>query len=166
MEFHLTKCKTDKSIYVNRLNPNQKLAAKLVWQLNLSGADRSQRILRVAAKNHIEHVHSQGRVFNDRSVLYKYINPNLVAVATIGPDAIHKCKLRCEMVLLSGNWEFIEMCFVSPRYIARAPDRRGRRLDRLLDGASTSARAAAYCPLGELAGLFVLQRQSATHGNQ
>lgn len=62
-----------------------------MWQLNLSGADKSQHIVRVATKNHIEHVHSQGRVFNDRSVLYKYINPNLVAVATIGPDAIHKC---------------------------------------------------------------------------
>lgn len=42
-------------------------------------------------KSTIEHVHSQGRVLNDRSVLYKYINPNLVAVATQGPDSIHKC---------------------------------------------------------------------------
>lgn len=43
-------------------------------------------------KSEIEHVHSQGRVLSDRSVLYKYINPNLVAVATQGPDPIHKCK--------------------------------------------------------------------------
>lgn len=28
----------------------------------------------------------------DRSVLYKYINPNLIAVTTEGPDNIHKCE--------------------------------------------------------------------------
>lgn len=30
-----------------------------------------------------EHVHSQGRVLGDRSVLYKYSNPNLVAIAAL-----------------------------------------------------------------------------------
>lgn len=49
-------------------------------------------------KSSIEHVHSQGRVLNDRSVLYKYINPNLVAIATQGPDSIHKCKLGLFLV--------------------------------------------------------------------
>ena len=34
-----------------------------------------------------EHVHSQGRVLGDRSVLYKYLNPNLVAIVTEGEDA-------------------------------------------------------------------------------
>jgi len=33
-----------------------------------------------------EHVHSQGIVLEDRSVLYKYLNPNLVAVIAEGED--------------------------------------------------------------------------------
>ena len=33
-----------------------------------------------------EHVHSQGRVLGDRSVLYKYLNPNLVVVTTEGEE--------------------------------------------------------------------------------
>lgn len=33
-----------------------------------------------------EHVHSQGRVLGDRSVLYKYSNPNLVAAAIQNAD--------------------------------------------------------------------------------
>jgi len=36
--------------------------------------------------NCAEHVHSQGIVLEDRSVLYKYLNPNLVAVVTEGED--------------------------------------------------------------------------------
>lgn len=66
------------------------LVTRQVWEVNVGGAGGAQRIVRLASKNRIEHVHSQGRVFNDRSVLYKYINPNLVAVATIGPDVVHK----------------------------------------------------------------------------
>ena len=33
-----------------------------------------------------EHVHSQGRVLGDRSVLYKYINPNLAVIVAEGED--------------------------------------------------------------------------------
>ena len=29
-----------------------------------------------------EHVHAQALVLGDRSVLYKYLNPNLIAIAT------------------------------------------------------------------------------------
>lgn len=35
----------------------------------------------------LERVHSQGKVLGDRSVLYKYSNPNLVAVASV--DSTH-----------------------------------------------------------------------------
>lgn len=63
-----------------------------IWGINVGGAGNIQKITNIAMKSSIEHVHSQGRVLNDRSVLYKYINPNLVAVATQGPDSIHKCK--------------------------------------------------------------------------
>lgn len=68
------------------------LQTRPIWQVNVSGSGGAHRIVRLAAKNQLERVHSQGRVFNDRSVLYKYVNPNLVAVATIGPDAVHKCE--------------------------------------------------------------------------
>lgn len=70
----------------------QKLRAIPTWKVNLGGPSNTQKIIEVAVKNPIEHVHSQGRVLADRSVLYKYINPNLIAVATHGPDTIHKCE--------------------------------------------------------------------------
>jgi len=44
----------------------------------------------VVVFNGTEHVHSQGIVLEDRSVLYKYLNPNLVAVITEGEDSQHK----------------------------------------------------------------------------
>jgi hypothetical protein len=37
-----------------------------------------------------EHVHSQGRVLGDRSVLYKYLNPNMVVVTTQGEEQVQK----------------------------------------------------------------------------
>jgi hypothetical protein len=68
----------------------QKLIASRVWEIKLS--PDSQRITAAVSKNPIEKVHSQGRVLGDRSVLYKYINPNLVAVVTQGSDPVHKRK--------------------------------------------------------------------------
>ena len=41
----------------------------------------------LATKNLLELVHSQGKVLGDRRVLYKYLNPNLIAVGTeVTPD--------------------------------------------------------------------------------
>jgi len=37
-----------------------------------------------------EHVHSQGIVLADRSVLYKYLNPNLAVVVAEGVDSASK----------------------------------------------------------------------------
>uniref|UniRef100_A0AAG5CQR0 ER membrane protein complex subunit 1 n=1 Tax=Anopheles atroparvus TaxID=41427 RepID=A0AAG5CQR0_ANOAO len=77
------------------------------WQIDLSGAGKSQTIITCVGKSPIEHVHSQGRVMADRSVLYKYINPNLVAVATYGPDNIHKSILNVHLVdVVSGSIVF------------------------------------------------------------
>ncbi|XP_025909423.1 ER membrane protein complex subunit 1 isoform X1 [Nothoprocta perdicaria] len=45
-----------------------------------------QRIVTVKGKRSNEHVHSQGRVMGDRSVLYKSLNPNLLAVVTESTD--------------------------------------------------------------------------------
>lgn len=75
----------------------QQLNAIEIWKNNLSGFDNSQKITQIASKNPNEHVHSQGRVLNDRSVLYKYINPNLVAVVTQGTDNVYKCLLNISL---------------------------------------------------------------------
>lgn len=64
-----------------------------MWNVDLSGHSGDHKIVTVAAKNPIERVHSLGRVMPDRSVLYKYINPNLVAVFTQAADSIHKRRL-------------------------------------------------------------------------
>jgi type II secretory pathway component PulC len=73
----------------------QNLIASRVWEIKLSHG--SQRITAVISKSSIEKVHSQGRVLGDRSVLYKYINPNLVAVLTQGFDPVHKRKWLSEL---------------------------------------------------------------------
>ncbi|XP_035895864.1 ER membrane protein complex subunit 1 isoform X1 [Anopheles stephensi] len=84
-----------------------KLETIPTWQIDLSGASKSQQIIACEGKSPIEHVHSQGRVMADRSVLYKYINPNLVAIATTGPDNIHKYILNVHLVdVVSGSIVF------------------------------------------------------------
>lgn len=78
-----------------------------LWEVDLGGADQSQRVISVVAKNPHEHVHSQGRVLSDRSVLYKYINPNMVAVSTLGPHSIHKSVLNVYLIdVVSGTVVF------------------------------------------------------------
>jgi ER membrane protein complex subunit 1 len=65
--------------------------ASQVWELQLpEGEDRE--ILSVVSKNPAERVHSQGRVLADRSVMYKYINPNLISVVSQVSDLSHKCE--------------------------------------------------------------------------
>ncbi|XP_073989835.1 ER membrane protein complex subunit 1 isoform X2 [Rhodnius prolixus] len=56
-----------------------------IWKLNLP-----EKIECVVGKRLGERVHSQGRVLADRSVLYKYINPNLVVAVTHSQDPLHK----------------------------------------------------------------------------
>ncbi|EDV92916.1 GH19025 [Drosophila grimshawi] len=75
-----------------------------IWNVRLGGHNSEQQIISVAGKNPIEHVHSQGRVLGDRSVLYKYINPNLVAFVTQAPDAAHKSVLTLYLIdVVSGS---------------------------------------------------------------
>lgn len=77
------------------------------WTVNLGGTDNEQKITHVASKSAIERVHSQGRVLADRSVLYKYINPNLIAVVTEGTDSIHKYILNVYLIdVVSGSVVF------------------------------------------------------------
>ncbi|VDK48906.1 unnamed protein product [Gongylonema pulchrum] len=55
-----------------------------VWKVKL-GFSAEQKVVAVAAKPFHQKVHSAGRVLGNRSVLYKYVNPNLVAVASHDP---------------------------------------------------------------------------------
>lgn len=51
--------------------------------------------IRISSQPLAEHVHSVGRILGDRSVLYKYLNPNLVAAAVEHLDvANQKSELR------------------------------------------------------------------------
>ncbi|XP_069121270.1 ER membrane protein complex subunit 1-like [Argopecten irradians] len=61
------------------------ISADTVWSINLQ--KKQQSITNVVGKRVLEQVHSQGRVLGDRSVLYKYMNPNLVVVTTEGEES-------------------------------------------------------------------------------
>ncbi|XP_073827730.1 ER membrane protein complex subunit 1 isoform X1 [Musca autumnalis] len=89
---------------------NNQLTTLPLWNVDLSGHNGDHEIIAVASKNPIERVHSQGRVMPDRSVLYKYINPNLVAVFTQASDSIHKYLLNVYLVdVVSGSVVFSMM---------------------------------------------------------
>lgn len=58
-----------------------------------------------------EKVHSPGRVLADRSVLYKYVNPNLAVVTTQGYDHVTKSKSCCGLILKNVYFfSFIQRC--------------------------------------------------------
>ncbi|XP_069188557.1 ER membrane protein complex subunit 1 isoform X1 [Procambarus clarkii] len=65
-----------------------------VWTVSLGGGP----ITGVYGKLAYEKVHSPGRVLADRSVLYKYVNPNLAVVTTQGYDHINKNTLTLYLV--------------------------------------------------------------------
>ena len=54
-----------------------------LWRINLE----DESIVAIGAKLPGDHIHSHGKVLGDRSVLYKYLNPNLIGVVTTGQDA-------------------------------------------------------------------------------
>nr|CAD7428539.1 unnamed protein product [Timema monikensis] len=84
--------------YALTLSPSEHLLVTEVWKLHID-----QPTIEVVGKNPMERVHSQGRVLGDRSVLYKYVNPNLVAVVTQAPDPVHKYLLSIFLVdVVSG----------------------------------------------------------------
>ncbi|CAH1996992.1 unnamed protein product [Acanthoscelides obtectus] len=64
------------------------------WELQLQPA----KLVAVKTKHPNERVHSQGRVLPDRSVYYKYVNPNLIAVATVSDDPVHKHVLSVYLI--------------------------------------------------------------------
>jgi len=66
----------------------ESLSTVPTWRVDLSSQGQTIRL--VLGKSAQERVHSQGRVLADRSVLYKYANPNLVLVVTDADDPVHK----------------------------------------------------------------------------
>ncbi|XP_053546268.1 ER membrane protein complex subunit 1 [Bombina bombina] len=66
------------------LRLHKDLTTEEIWDLVLP--PDIQRMTVVEGKRSNEHVHSQGRVMGDRSVLYKYLNPNLLAIVTESTD--------------------------------------------------------------------------------
>lgn len=92
--------------FLVKLNGDQ-LQTQSIWNARLSGHNAEHQIIAVASKNPIERVHSQGRVLNDRSVMYKYMNPNLVAVVTQAIDSIHKYVMNVHLIdVVSGQVVF------------------------------------------------------------
>ncbi|XP_008316237.1 ER membrane protein complex subunit 1 isoform X2 [Cynoglossus semilaevis] len=75
------------------------LSTELIWEVIVP--PEVQRIVSVKGKRPNEHVHSQGRVMGDRSVLYKYLNPNLLAVVTESTDT-HQERSFIAILLIDG----------------------------------------------------------------
>ena len=83
----------------------EQLTASVVWKLQLCSADVSygETIGSIVGRHPEEKVHSQGRVLADRSVLYKYLNPNLVVVTTEGNHPHYRRYLNIYLVdVVSG----------------------------------------------------------------
>jgi len=71
-----------------------------VWSLVSPGT----RILTVRSRRTEEKVHSAGRVMADRSVLFKYMNPNLALVMSEGLDSSSKTFITVQVVdLVTGK---------------------------------------------------------------
>ncbi|XP_036447416.1 ER membrane protein complex subunit 1 [Colossoma macropomum] len=75
------------------------LSTELIWEVVIP--TEVQKIVGVKGKRANEHVHSQGRVMGDRSVLYKYLNPNLLAVVTESTDS-HQERSFVGIFLIDG----------------------------------------------------------------
>lgn len=94
----------------------QDLTTELSWELTIP--PEVQRIVQVKGKRSSEHVHSQGRVMGDRSVLYKVWRPP--AAAQRGRAGVRLCDWRrgelsvsflipLSLTLLSVKWA-CEIC--------------------------------------------------------
>ncbi|KAM4571102.1 ER membrane protein complex subunit 1 [Fundulus diaphanus] len=90
------------------------LSTEQVWEVVIP--TEVQKIVFVKGKRPNEHVHSQGRVMGDRSVLYKYLNPNLLAVVTESTD-LHQERSFIGILLIDG---------VTGRIIHKAVQRKAR----------------------------------------
>lgn len=67
--FISTKSHLLHNCYIHMFTFTQDLSTELIWEVVIP--TEIQRIVSVKGKRPNEHVHSQGRVMGDRSVLYK-----------------------------------------------------------------------------------------------
>ena len=91
---------------------NEILSVVQMWQLNICSSTTldnpesgsREEIRTITARHPEEKVHSQGRVLADRSVLYKYLNPNMVVVTTEGWHPHHRGYFNVYLVdVVSGS---------------------------------------------------------------
>jgi len=79
---------------------NQAVSLTPVWNLVSPGT----KILKIRTRRSEEKVHSAGRVMADRSVLFKYMNPNLALVMSEGLDSSSKTFITVQVVdLVTGK---------------------------------------------------------------
>ncbi|XP_055515205.1 ER membrane protein complex subunit 1 [Leucoraja erinacea] len=84
---------------LNGYSLHKDLSTEEIWEVVIP--TDTQKIVIVKGKRSSEHVHSQGRVMGDRSVLYKYLNPNLLVVVTESTDTHHERTFIC-IYLIDG----------------------------------------------------------------
>jgi hypothetical protein len=71
-----------------------------VWSLLAAGTE----LIAVSGRQPEERIHSAGRVLADRSVLFKYMNPNLAVVMAQGVDSAAKTFITVHLLdLVTGR---------------------------------------------------------------
>ncbi|XP_061384210.1 ER membrane protein complex subunit 1 isoform X2 [Danaus plexippus] len=74
--------------YAIRYNGREAVAER-TWSMSLGGSGPA-RIVAMSSRSRLERVRSPGRALADRSVLYKYSNPNMLLFVVEKPDPTHK----------------------------------------------------------------------------
>lgn len=54
-----------------------------LWRIDI----KDETVQTIGVKNTHDRIHSHGKVLGDRSILYKYLNPNIISVVTAGQDS-------------------------------------------------------------------------------
>lgn len=145
--------------------------ATQVWSLTIPLSEfEDQNRMDVVFKRPNEQVHSLGRVLGDRNVLYKYLNPNLVVVATEGaePGEAPNTKVNphfLQLYLIDAVTGAV--VYTSAHKRCRGPvSALSRRSISLNAHLVVFAAVVASCSHRELGHLRVLQRKVASHGDQ
>lgn len=78
----------------------KEIVLKSIWNM----VDPNAKVLEIKGKRSEEKVHSQGRVMADRSVLFKYVNPNLALILSEGKDSSSKTFINVYLIdLVTGR---------------------------------------------------------------
>ena len=71
--------------YQIRMENDKTMVLFPVWSVKIPS---DQRIVQMSSKRNDEVVNSVGRVLGDHTVLYKYLNPNLVGLMTVQGEGV------------------------------------------------------------------------------